>query len=147
MPIGRPVCTTWNRMWGTSWVLLAFVLFMSGQAEAGCSNNKLKAHQATASAHFSRLIEVGAIAEPIDQGTPSPERRKPPCSGAFCSGNDTIPAAPSAFPGATSQCDWAVADLHSPFGNPHLDTGLLVVAMRLHPSSLPSAIFHPPRLG
>jgi hypothetical protein len=119
---------------------LAWALFAPPVAEAGCSHLV---------ASWADRYESSALSESLmhDLATssdPLPEPSRPhPCSGAFCSGQPAVPAAPAkVFDGARDSSAFLTA---VPGLVVNGDSFLPAEKGAVHPTRRTIAVFHPPR--
>jgi hypothetical protein len=136
-PFNQPVF----RRAGTVVAFLASALFAPLVAEASCSHlvtSRTDRHQFSAVTEFL-MHDLAVPSDPLPE--PSPPR---PCSGAFCSGQPAVPAAPAGvFEGELESwaCLTTVPEWPSTGHSFHL-----AVTVDLHPTRRTITVFHPPRL-
>ena len=125
----------------TAFLIGGFVL--PANSQGGCISHYVTSRNSgqTEGRLLERLVAEGAVSLP--QGE-MPFNRRPPCSGALCSGNPAAPVSttPSVPPSSLGQ--WALPAFLVALDHQE-DFRRLPIDENLSPVAHPSSIFHPPR--
>lgn len=116
---------------GAFFMLSGYLLFLPGEATAGC------AHESPTVSHFEQLSHLGALSESAN----APEPWKP-CSGPQCKNGQGVPPGPMSM--LTVVKFWALRDTP-----PHTHSGPGTILAICSAPSLPvthaGTLFRPPR--